>query len=227
MKISQISSNYSPHASIVLKWLWSRWLPDEKLTQTLINCWMEIHQFDRSWDILLRKSPSAIEEYLEKLSSYVNKLISDWKTIELFWVSFWWYLALKLAKEMKEKINSVVAIATLLNPYEIISARAIQNPKNDAILDIVTSTWIKMSILKNVVESSKWQEIKEVNQNWLIILWSWIDWKWDWFETIETMNWVKWSNLKKVILKWAIHTNTISNPQTQEELINFYKNLFQ
>ncbi len=102
MEISQISSHSSTHACIVLSWLWSEKKPDEKLTHTLVDYWMEVHHFDRNWDELLSQSPNAIEEYIEEWSNYVNKLIADWKFIELFWVSFWWYLALRLAKWISE-----------------------------------------------------------------------------------------------------------------------------
>ncbi len=50
-------------------------------------------------------------------------------------------------------------------------------------------------------------------------------WNWDWFETIETLNWVEWKYLKKVVLEWAIHTNTLSHPQTEQEVRNFYRKI--
>lgn len=225
MKISKISWNNSAHACIVLKWLWSSWEPDEKLKQTLISFWNEIHHFCRNGDSYLEKSPDTINEYLEKLKDYVLYLINQWKSVELFWVSFWWYLALRLAWEMKEKVNSVVAVATLLDPLKIISARATQNPENDEILDILTSTWVTVPVHKWILESLKWQEVKEISQSWLIVLWNWFDGLGDWFETIDNLDLISWKFLKKVVINWALHRNTLEHIETLKEVKNFYRRI--
>jgi fumarate reductase subunit C len=213
---SKVSRYEREDAVIFLRGLWARGHLNRPVKAFLKECSLEIHHFNRVWDILLATDTDAIAIYQEDIRRYIDLLLREGKKVHLFWSSFWWYLGLKVVEVVPKSISSIIAIAPVMNPVTLY----------DRLTHSSTWSHIELSLADNrqihILPESLPDDpvkIKEDNQvPWLIFCWG--------SDTISPsydLSVIKSPHIIAHTIAGVWHLGILERTDTQEKIHDFYK----
>lgn len=216
---SQISED-KDNAIIVLKWLWTIEWVHLDLVNFLVSEWLETHYFNRKWDELLWKELGVLDIYQKLIIDYIDILISKWRKVHLFGISFGWFIALKCAQNYSSKINSIVAIAPLIDLPKTCENFSNKQKSTDKLYNVDLLNWLSLNILRENIDHLKNDLDRKISIPWIITIWTN-----DWFTDIGKLTKIKWRNIKKYIFDKVGHSDITWHSINIEVMCKFYKSL--
>lgn len=215
--LSRISQTDRSDAIIISRGLGSVWVPDKSLIWFLEGHSMEVYFAERNGDNLFSSSPTAAMDYIWYLCNYIDVLLSLWKKVHLLGTSFGGFLSLKCAEEVGQKIQSVVALAPMIDPYPTFMERITEGADEDWLVQVHLSDETTFPVLRANAESLQWKKPGNIDAPSLVVWWSE-----DIFERREVVLEWFWRQSRLRIIQWVWHRETLQNQETWKAVRSFY-----